>query len=256
MPRKKITQEEVNHAYSRLHGNSDDFMEMIQLKAGLRLLRDDEEISKERLKYAETIVATRINDILKTMIPGVDKRTRTLRELAEKEIESDLFLRLAREQDYIFHLYIPSEDGKLTEERQISPKDMLYISPVQTPYKWKLSSIEVSDGEQDYLFNCIFGQGVVESGQMIPGGVPSSLFGRPTTAMTNTNTTASPAGIETVASGSVSKVGKFFLYSLWCGHCKDYTHFGLPFNETKVDPVNCGKCSRPLLSPMKSTETR
>ncbi len=82
-----------------LLANGDELFQFTQLKASLRLLRDDETIDKDLLNYAETAVSIRFNSLLKEAVPKVEKAERSVGEMLS--VTDDPLLKAARDHRYL-----------------------------------------------------------------------------------------------------------------------------------------------------------
>ncbi len=82
-----------------LLANGDELYQFTQLKASLRLLRDDETIDKDLLGYADRAISIRFNGLLKEAVPKVEKAERSVGEMLS--VTDDPLLRSARDHRYI-----------------------------------------------------------------------------------------------------------------------------------------------------------
>jgi Zn finger protein HypA/HybF involved in hydrogenase expression len=85
-----------------LLANGDELYQFTQLKASLRLLRDDETIDKELLGYADRAISMRFNSLLKEAVPKVEKTERSVGEMLS--VTDDPLLRSARDHRYLVKL--------------------------------------------------------------------------------------------------------------------------------------------------------
>jgi len=94
-----------------LLANGDELFQFTQLKASLRLLRDDETIDKELLGYADRAISVRFNDLLKEAVPRVEKPDRSVGEILS--VTDDPLLKEARGRRYVVKfkdVSVPFED--------------------------------------------------------------------------------------------------------------------------------------------------
>ncbi len=108
---RKPTDKEAERVVRSLLANGDELFQFTQLKASLRLLRDDEAIDKELLGYADRAVSIRFNSLLREAVPKVEKAERSVGEMLS--VTDDPLLRAAREHRYLVKfndVTIPFED--------------------------------------------------------------------------------------------------------------------------------------------------
>ena len=94
-----------------LLANGDEFFQFTQLKASLRLLRDDETMDKDLLAYADMAVSVRFNGLLREAVPRVEKAERTVGEMLS--VTDDPLLKEVRHRRYVVKfddLSVPFED--------------------------------------------------------------------------------------------------------------------------------------------------
>ena len=94
-----------------LLANGDELFQFTQLKASLRLLRDDETIDKDLLGYADRAISVRFNDLLKEAVPRVEKADRSVGEMLP--VTDDPLLKAARNHRYVVKfddVSVPFED--------------------------------------------------------------------------------------------------------------------------------------------------
>ncbi len=94
-----------------LLANGDELFQFTQLKASLRLLRDDETIDKDLLGYADRAISIRFNSLLKEAVPKVEKAERSVGEMLS--VTDDPLLKSARDHRYLVKfndVSIPFED--------------------------------------------------------------------------------------------------------------------------------------------------
>lgn len=92
-------------------GNGDELFQFAQVKATLRLLRDDETIDKDLLAYADRALSAQFNRLLKDAVPRVEKTDRSVGEMLS--VTDDPLLRAARGRRYLVKLSdtsMPFED--------------------------------------------------------------------------------------------------------------------------------------------------
>ncbi len=82
-----------------LLSNGDELVQFTQLKASLRLMRDDETIDKDLLGYADKAVSIRFNSLLKEAVPKVEKAERSVGEMLS--VTDDPLLKAAKEHRYL-----------------------------------------------------------------------------------------------------------------------------------------------------------
>ncbi len=82
-----------------LLSNGDELFQFTQLKASLRLLRDDETIDKDLLRYADTAVSIRFNGLLREAVPKVEKAERSVGEMLS--VTDDPLLKAAKDHRYL-----------------------------------------------------------------------------------------------------------------------------------------------------------
>ncbi len=91
--------------------NTDEFFQFAQVKATLRLLRDDETVDKDLLAYADHAVSAQFNKLLRDAVPGLEKAERSVGEMLA--ITEDSLLRATRDHRYIVRfndITMPFED--------------------------------------------------------------------------------------------------------------------------------------------------
>ncbi len=94
-----------------LLANGDELYQFTQLKASLRLLRDDETIDKELLSYADRAISIRFNSLLKESVPKVEKAERSVGEMLS--VTDDPLLKSARDHRYLVRfndIIVPFEE--------------------------------------------------------------------------------------------------------------------------------------------------
>ena len=94
-----------------LLANGDELFQFTQLKASLRLLRDDETIDKELLGYADMAIGVRFNGLLREAVPRVEKAERSVGEILS--VTDDPLLKAARNRRYLVKfddVSVPFED--------------------------------------------------------------------------------------------------------------------------------------------------
>ena len=94
-----------------LLANGDELFQFTQLKASLRLLRDDETIDKDLLSYADRAIGIRFNGLLKEAVPRVERSERSVGEMLS--VTDDPLLTEARERRYVVRfndVNVPFED--------------------------------------------------------------------------------------------------------------------------------------------------
>ncbi len=96
---RKPTEKEAERVVRSLLANGDELYQFTQLKASLRLLRDDETIDKDLLGYADRAVSIRFNNLLKESVPKVEKADRSVGEMLS--VTDDPLLKAAREHRYL-----------------------------------------------------------------------------------------------------------------------------------------------------------
>ncbi len=82
-----------------LLSNGDELFQFTQLKASLRLMRDDETVDKDLLGYADKAVSIRFNSLLKEAVPKVEKAERSVGEMLS--VTDDPLLKAAKEHRYL-----------------------------------------------------------------------------------------------------------------------------------------------------------
>jgi hypothetical protein len=96
---RKPTDKEAERVVRSLLANGDELFQFTQLKASLRLMRDDETIDKELLSYADRAVSIRFNGLLREAVPKVEKAERSVGEMLS--VTDDPLLRAARDHRYL-----------------------------------------------------------------------------------------------------------------------------------------------------------
>lgn len=94
-----------------LLANGDELFQFTQLKASLRLLRDDETIDKDLLSYADRAISIRFNGLLREAVPKVEKAERSVGEMLS--VTDDPLLMAARNRRYVVKFNdatVPFED--------------------------------------------------------------------------------------------------------------------------------------------------
>ncbi len=81
-----------------LLANGDELFQFTQLKASLRLLRDDETIDKDLLAYADRAISIRFNGLLRESVPKLEKADRSVGEMLS--VTDDPLLRSAKNHRY------------------------------------------------------------------------------------------------------------------------------------------------------------
>ncbi len=96
---RKLTEKEAERVARNLLLNTDEFFQFAQVKATLRLLRDDETVDKELLRYADRAVSAQFNRLLRDAVPGLEKAERSVGEMLS--ITDDPLLKATRNRRYI-----------------------------------------------------------------------------------------------------------------------------------------------------------
>ncbi len=96
---RKLSEKEAERVARNLLLNTDEFFQFAQVKATLRLLRDDETIDKDLLAYADRAVSTQFNKILKDAVPGLEKADRSVGEMLS--ITDDPLLKSVQNRRYL-----------------------------------------------------------------------------------------------------------------------------------------------------------
>ncbi|MDE1852411.1 MAG: hypothetical protein KGI38_01555 [Thaumarchaeota archaeon] len=96
---RKPSEKEAERVVRSLLANGDELFQFTQLKASLRLLRDDEAIDKELLGYADRAISVRFNDILREAVPKVERAERSVGEMLS--VTDDPLLMAARDRRYL-----------------------------------------------------------------------------------------------------------------------------------------------------------
>jgi hypothetical protein len=113
---RKISHEEAEQVSRNLMRNTDEFFQFAQIKAVLRLLRDDEAIDKELLRYTDHVLSLQFNKILKSAVPGVERGKKRVGEiLAITTDELLLTLKRGRYRAKFDKIDVPLEDLYYTE---------------------------------------------------------------------------------------------------------------------------------------------
>jgi hypothetical protein len=97
--KRRITEREAERVSRNLLANTDEFFQFAQLKATLRLLRDDETVDKGLLTYADQAVSTQFNKLLRDAVPGLEKAERSVGEMLS--ITDDPLLSSLRDHRYV-----------------------------------------------------------------------------------------------------------------------------------------------------------
>ena len=108
---RKPTDKEADRVVRSLLANGDELFQFTQLKASLRLLRDDETIDKQLLGYADRAISIRFNGLLREAVPRVEKAERSVGEILA--LTDDPLLREARGRRYVVKfndVSVPFED--------------------------------------------------------------------------------------------------------------------------------------------------
>ena len=108
---RKPTDKESERVVRSLLANGDELFQFTQLKASLRLLRDDDTIDKDLLGYADRAISIRFNSLLKEAVPKVEKAERSVGEILS--VTDDPLLKSARERRYVVKfddVSVPFED--------------------------------------------------------------------------------------------------------------------------------------------------
>ena len=108
---RKPTEKEAERVVRSLLANGDELYQFTQLKASLRLLRDDETIDKELLGYADKAISVRFNGLLREAVPRVEKAERSVGEMLS--VTDDPLLIAARDRRYLVKFNdvdVPFED--------------------------------------------------------------------------------------------------------------------------------------------------
>lgn len=111
--RRKPSEKEAERVARSLLANGDELFQYTQIKASLRLLRDDETIDKELLKYADAAVSIRFNGLLRDAVPRVEKSERTVGDMLS--VTDDYLLKSLKEHRYVVKvndIELPFEDLK------------------------------------------------------------------------------------------------------------------------------------------------
>ncbi len=108
---RKLSEKEAERVARSLVGNGDELFQFAQVKATLRLLRDDETIDKDLRAYADRALSAQFNRLLKDAVPRVEKADRSVGEMLS--VTDDPLLIAARGRRYLVKfsdITMPFED--------------------------------------------------------------------------------------------------------------------------------------------------
>ena len=105
---------------------TDEFFQFAQVKATLRLLRDDEVIDKELLSYADSAISAQFNKLLKAAVPSPEKPGRNVGEMLP--ITDDPLLRATTSRRYL----VKYNDASM-------PFEELHYWPLEAGYALSIS---------------------------------------------------------------------------------------------------------------------
>ena len=108
---RRPSEKEAERVVRSLLANGDELFQFTQLKASLRLLRDDETVDKDLLGYADRAISVRFNGLLREAVPRVEKAERSVGEMLS--VADDPLLKAARNRRYVVKfddVDVPFED--------------------------------------------------------------------------------------------------------------------------------------------------
>jgi len=97
--KRNFTEKEAERVARNLLLKTDEFFQFAQVKATLRLLRDDETIDKELLGYIDGAIGTQFNKLLKDTVPAPERPERNVGDMLS--IADDTLLRATSGHRYI-----------------------------------------------------------------------------------------------------------------------------------------------------------
>jgi hypothetical protein len=125
---RKLSDPEKQLVQANIQRNMDALFQWTQVKMALRLLKEDEGINQEELKYVEQGLNGVFNNILRDIVPKVEKRKKTFIEMKDadfdKTVINDPLLALFRREEFIYHITDPA-----FEEKEHPVNDLLYSPP-------------------------------------------------------------------------------------------------------------------------------
>ena len=204
----KLSDVERQTVQQNIQRRMDELFQWTQVKMALRLLKEDEGINQEELKYTEQGVNGVFNDMLKSFVPRVEKRKKTFIEMADtdfdKSVMSDPLLTLFRKGEFIYHITAPDY-----EEKEHPIKDLAYAPPSTNRFM-----LIGTVGGQDWA--------IVDSNPV-------------TSAVVSTKPDGTPD--QTVSHG---------VYRIYCFKCKEF--FVYEMNEGQnADQIACDKCNSTII---------
>jgi hypothetical protein len=218
---RKLSDVEKLMVQQNIHSHMDELFQWTQVKMALRLLKEDEGINQEELKYVEQGLNGVFNNILRDIVPKVEKRKKSLIEMTEadftmahgKEWESvkkDPLLSLFRREEFIYHVTDPA-----FEEKEQNVKDLIYAPP--SPNRFMLVGIIGKDdkGENRHW-------AIVDSNPV-------------TQTILSTNPDGTP--LEVTNHG---------VYRIYCFKCKEFFVFEMNEGEG-IDHIACDKCNSTII---------
>jgi DNA-directed RNA polymerase subunit RPC12/RpoP len=192
----------------------DELFQWTQVKMALRLLKEDEGINQDELKYVEQGLNGVFNNILRDIVPRVEKRKKTFIEMTDEDfgemVKSDPLLSYFRKEDFIYHVTAPDY-----EEKEHPIKDLIYSPPSNNRFMLIATIGKDAHGvEQSWA--------IVDSNPV-------------TQAVVSTNKDGTPK--DTVAHG---------VYRIYCFKCKEFFTFELNAGQN-VEQIACDKCNSTII---------
>lgn len=186
----------------------DEIFQQTQFKMSLRLWRDEPDIDKDALKYVDESLTQSFNEMLRDIVPRVQKRTKTFIEMTDADFDAiilpDPLLHEFRTKEYIYHISLPE-----VEEKEHPVNDLTYS--VQSGNRFMLTAIV---GGQEW--------GIVDSNPVTEQQVPDKEL---------------PEKLVAVKHG---------VYRIWCFQCKEF--FTMEMNAgDPVEVVVCDKCKNVII---------
>lgn len=208
MPKRELSEEEKKAVNDAIRRNMDNMFQWTQFKMSLRLWRDEEGINKDALKYVDESLTMTFNEILKDIVPKVQKRTKTFIEMVDsdfdKSVLTDPLLHEFRTVDYIYHIELSD-----VEEKEHPIADLSYV-----PQSGNRFMLQGGVGGQEWA--------IVDSNPVTEQQVQDKEI---------------PEKMVTVPHG---------VYRIWCFQCREF--FTLEMNAgDAVGRIVCDKCKTTVI---------
>ena len=211
---RKLSDIEKQLVQQSIQRHMDELFQWTQVKMALRLLKEDEGINQEELKYVEQGLNGVFNNILRDIVPKVEKRKKSFIEMKDadfdKTVINDPLLALFRREEFIYHITDPA-----FEEKEHPVNDLLYSPPSNNRFLL-IGTMGKNDKGEDQNW------AIVDSNPV-------------TQAVVSTNKDGTPK--DTVAHG---------VYRIYCFKCKEFFTFELNAGQN-VEQIACDKCNSTII---------